>query len=125
MKLVDDIGFDQSFSFIFSPRPGTPAAALEDTTPYETKVKRLQELQAAVEAHSVSISEKMVGSVEQVLVTGTSKKDPNELTGRTECNRIVNFKGHPRLIHQMVPMEITTAYAHSLRGEVVTSETVV
>jgi tRNA-2-methylthio-N6-dimethylallyladenosine synthase len=125
MKLVDDIGFDQSFSFIFSPRPGTPAAALEDTTPYETKVRRLQELQAAVEAHSVSISEKMVGSVEQVLVTGTSKKDPNELTGRTECNRIVNFKGHPRLIHQMVPMEITTAYAHSLRGEVVTSETVV
>ena len=124
MKLVEDIGFDQSFSFIFSPRPGTPAAALEDTTPYETKVRRLQELQAAVEAHSVSISEKMVGSVEQVLVTGTSKKDPNELTGRTECNRIVNFKGHPRLIHQMVPMEITTAYAHSLRGELVTSETV-
>jgi tRNA-2-methylthio-N6-dimethylallyladenosine synthase len=124
MKLVDDIGFDQSFSFIFSPRPGTPAAALEDTTPYETKVRRLQELQAAVEAHSVSISEKMVGSVEQVLVTGTSKKDPNELTGRTECNRIVNFKGHPRLIHQMVPMEITIAYAHSLRGEVVTTETV-
>lgn len=124
MKLVDDIGFDQSFSFIFSPRPGTPAAALEDTTPYEVKVKRLQELQAAVEAHSVSISEKMVGSVEQVLVTGTSKKDASELTGRTECNRIVNFKGHPRLIHQMVPMEITTAYAHSLRGEVVTTETV-
>jgi tRNA-2-methylthio-N6-dimethylallyladenosine synthase len=122
MKLVHDVGFDASFSFIFSPRPGTPAAALEDTTPYETKVRRLQELQAAIEAHAVSISRSMVGKVEKVLVTGTSKKDPNELTGRTECNRIVNFKGQPRLIHQLVDMEITTAYAHSLRGEVVTAE---
>jgi tRNA-2-methylthio-N6-dimethylallyladenosine synthase len=120
MKLVADVGFDASFSFIFSPRPGTPAANLEDTTPYETKVARLQELQAAIEANALAISQRMVGRVEQVLVTGHAKKDATELMGRTECNRIVNFPGPARLMNQLVAVRITTAFAHSLRGEVVT-----
>ena len=124
MKLVHDVGFDQSFSFIFSPRPGTPAAALEDSTPYEVKVKRLQELQAAIEANTLRISESMVGRTERILVTGHAKKDPTELMGRTECNRIVNFKGQPRLMNQLVDVNITQAFAHSLRAEVLTTEAV-
>ena len=124
MKLVQDVGFDASFSFIFSPRPGTPAAALEDTTPYEVKVRRLQELQAAIEAHALTISQGMVGRVEKVLVTGNARKDASELMGRTECNRIVNFAGSPRLMNQLVDVRITTAFAHSLRGEVLTTEEV-
>ena len=122
MKLVEDVGFDQSFSFIFSPRPGTPAAALEDTTPHEVKVQRLQQVQQTIEAHALTISQSMVGQVRSVLVEGPSKRDPNELMGRTECNRIVNFPGQARLIGQMVDARITTAYAHSLRGEVVIKE---
>ena len=102
---------------------GTPAAALEDTTPYETKVKRLQELQAAIEAHALTISQGMVGRVEKVLVTGNARKDASELMGRTECNRIVNFAGMPRLIGQMIDVQITQAYPHSLRGDVVVTET--
>ncbi|MCV2420263.1 tRNA (N6-isopentenyl adenosine(37)-C2)-methylthiotransferase MiaB [Paucibacter sp. DJ2R-2] len=124
MKLVHDIGFDASFSFIFSPRPGTPAAALEDTTPYEVKVKRLQELQAVIEANTLAISETMVGTTQRILVTGNARKDASELMGRTECNRIVNFKGQPRLMNQLVDVRITQAFAHSLRAEVLTSETV-
>ena len=123
MKLVDDVGFDASFSFIYSPRPGTPAANLEDTTPHETKVRRLQELQAAIEAHAVSISKTLVGQTQRILVCGHAKKDPSELMGRTECNRIVNFKGHARLMHQLIDVRITEAFAHSMRGEVLTSET--
>ncbi len=118
MKLVHDVGFDASFSFIFSPRPGTPAANLDDTTPYETKVKRLQELQAAIEAHALTISERMVGSTQKILVSGHARKDASELMGRTECNRIVNFMGQPRLMNQLVDVRITQAFAHSLRGEV-------
>ena len=124
MKLVRDVGFDQSFSFIFSPRPGTPAAALEDTTPYEVKVARLQELQAEIEANTLRISESMVGKTERILVTGHAKKDPSELMGRTECNRIVNFKGQPRLMNQLVDVNITQAFAHSLRAEVLVGEVV-
>ncbi|WIV96846.1 tRNA (N6-isopentenyl adenosine(37)-C2)-methylthiotransferase MiaB [Kinneretia aquatilis] len=124
MKLVHDIGFDASFSFIFSPRPGTPAAALEDTTPYEVKVKRLQELQAVIEANTLAISETMVGTTQRILVTGNARKDASELMGRTECNRIVNFKGQPRLMNQLVDVRITQAFAHSLRAEVLTAETV-
>jgi tRNA-2-methylthio-N6-dimethylallyladenosine synthase len=86
-------------------------------------VRRLQELQAAIEANAVKISEGMVGKVERILVTGTSRKDASELMGRTECNRIVNFKGHPRLMNQLIDVRITTAFAHSLRGEVLTVET--
>ena len=122
MKLVRDIGFDASFSFIFSPRPGTPAAALADTTPYEVKVARLQELQAEIEANTLRISDSMVGKTERILVTGHAKKDPSELMGRTECNRIVNFKGQPRLMNQLVDVNITQAFAHSLRAEVLTTQ---
>ncbi|MDY0744445.1 tRNA (N6-isopentenyl adenosine(37)-C2)-methylthiotransferase MiaB [Paucibacter sp. R3-3] len=124
MKLVRDVGFDQSFSFIFSPRPGTPAAALEDTTPYTEKVRRLQELQAEIEANTLRISEAMVGRTERILVTGHARKDPTELMGRTECNRIVNFKGNARLMNQLIDVKITTAFAHSLRGEVLLKEEV-
>ena len=124
MKLVDDVGFDASYSFIFSPRPGTPAAALEDLTPYEAKVARLQELQAAIEANSLAISQTMVGSTQKILVTGNARKDASELMGRTECNRIVNFKGQPRLMNQLVDVTITQALAHSLRAEVLTLDEV-
>lgn len=122
MKLVEDVGFDASFSFIFSPRPGTPAANLEDTTPYETKVKRLQQLQAAIEANAIRISETLVGTTQKILVTGNARKDASELMGRTECNRIVNFKGHPRLMNQLIDVTITQAFAHSLRAEVPVTE---
>ncbi|MBN8503953.1 MAG: tRNA (N6-isopentenyl adenosine(37)-C2)-methylthiotransferase MiaB [Burkholderiales bacterium] len=124
MKLIEDVGFDASFSFIFSPRPGTPAANLPDDTPNEVKVARLQQLQAAIEAHAFSLSQQLVGTRQPVLVTGHAKKDPSELMGRTECNRIVNFKGHERLMHQLIDLDITDAYPHSLRGAVPTVETV-
>ncbi len=122
MKLIEDIGFDNSFSFVFSPRPGTPAANLHDDTPQEVKLKRLQHLQAAIEANGRKISEAMVGSVQRILVEGPSKKDPNELQGRTENNRIVNFAGGrhgKRLIGQMIDVKIVLAYPNSLRGELV------
>ena len=122
MKLIDELGFDNSFSFIFSPRPGTPAANLMDDTPHEVKLKRLQKVQAAIEANIRSISAKRVGTVQRILVEGPSKRDSAELMGRTECNRAVNFKGPQRLIGQMVDVNITLAYPHSLRGEVLTVE---
>lgn len=123
MKLVEDVGFDASFSFIFSPRPGTPAANLPDDTPYEVKVARLQQLQAAIEAHAFGISQTLVGTRQQVLVTGNARKDASELMGRTECNRIVNFKGAPRLMNELIELDITEAYPHSLRGAVPVTET--
>jgi tRNA-2-methylthio-N6-dimethylallyladenosine synthase len=122
MKLIEDVGYDASFSFVFSPRPGTPAAALEDTTPQEVKLKRLQHLQATIEANVQRISASRVGTVQRILVEGPSKKDASELMGRTECNRIVNFKGQPRLVGQMIDVRITQALPHSLRGEVVVKE---
>jgi tRNA-2-methylthio-N6-dimethylallyladenosine synthase len=125
MKLVDDVGYDASFSFIFSPRPGTPAATLHDETPHDVKLKRLQHLQRVLEDNVRRISESRLGTVQRILVEGPSRKDPNELMGRTECNRIVNFKGAPRLVGQMVDVTITQALPHSLRGEVVVSEPVV
>jgi tRNA-2-methylthio-N6-dimethylallyladenosine synthase len=118
MQLIEDIGFDSSFSFVFSPRPGTPAAALHDDTPQATKLARLQQLQAAIEAHARTISASLVGSVQRVLVEGTSRKSGDELMGRTECNRIVNFAAPARLVGQMVELRITAALPHSLRGEV-------
>jgi len=124
MKLVDDIGFDASYSFIFSARPGTPAAALQDDTPNEVKLKRLQHLQAVLEANVVRYSQELVGKVQRILVEGPSRKDATELMGRTECNRIVNFPGGPnpeRLIGQLIDVHITQAYPHSLRAEVVVS----
>jgi tRNA-2-methylthio-N6-dimethylallyladenosine synthase len=127
MKLIEDVGFDASFSFVFSPRPGTPAAALHDDTPQEVKLKRLQHLQATIEANVRRISDSRVGTVQRILVEGPSKKDPTELMGRTECNRIVNFPGGPnaaRLVGQMIDVQITSALPHSLRGEVVVKEAV-
>ncbi|HEY0856351.1 MAG TPA: tRNA (N6-isopentenyl adenosine(37)-C2)-methylthiotransferase MiaB [Albitalea sp.] len=120
MKLIDDVGFDASFSFIFSPRPGTPAAALHDDTPQAVKLQRLQHLQAVIEANARRISASLVGTVQRILVEGPSRKDAAELMGRTECNRIVNFKGQPRLVGRMVDVTITEAYPHSLRAETVT-----
>ncbi len=122
MKLIEDIGFDASFSFIYSARPGTPAAALPDDTPQEVKLARLQELQAAIEENVRRISASRVGTRQRILVEGPSRKDPSELMGRTECNRIVNFPGGPnaaRLVGQMIDVTITSALPHSLRGEVV------
>lgn len=124
MKLIDDVGFDASFSFVFSPRPGTPAAALPDDTPQEVKLKRLQHLQAVIEDNARRISASLVGSVQRILVEGPSRKDASELMGRTECNRIVNFKGQPRMIGRMIDVTITEAYPHSLRAEVVVNEAV-
>lgn len=126
MKLVQDVGFDASFSFIFSPRPGTPAANLPDDTPHEVKLQRLQTLQKALQANVARISASRVGTVQRILVEGPSKKNPHELMGRTECNRIVNFDGGPhgqRLVGQMIEVRITQALPHSLRGEVVVRET--
>ncbi len=116
MQLIEEIGFDQSFSFIYSARPGTPAASLPDDTPMEIKKARLHRLQARINEMAQSISEAMVGSRQRILVEGRSKKNANELAGRTENNRVVNFAGPPALIGQMVEVEITGALAHSLRG---------
>ena len=118
MKLIEDIGFDQSFSFIYSQRPGTPAASFEDGVPLEVKKQRLQRLQARINEFAAGISEAMVGSVQPVLVEGPSKKNERELCGRTENNRVVNFPGDTRLVGQMIDVEITRAMSHSLRGRV-------
>jgi tRNA-2-methylthio-N6-dimethylallyladenosine synthase len=121
MKLITDIGFDASFSFIFSPRPGTPAANLHDDTPHEVKLRRLQHLQATVEDNVRRIGESRVGTVQRILVEGASRKSAAELMGRTECNRIVNFDAGPqgqRLVGQMIDVRITEALPHSMRGQV-------
>ena len=124
LKLVEDIGFDQSFSFIYSRRPGTPAANLADDTPDAVKHERLARLQAAINANARRYSEAMVGSVQPVLVEGPSRKDRAELTGRTENMRAVNFPGSPRLIGQFVAVAITEARANSLRGRVLQADDV-
>ncbi|NBW51831.1 MAG: tRNA (N6-isopentenyl adenosine(37)-C2)-methylthiotransferase MiaB [Betaproteobacteria bacterium] len=124
MKLIGDIGFDNSFSFIFSPRPGTPAANLHDDTPHEVKLARLQELQAAINANIATISNQRLGTVQRILVEGGSKRDNGELMGRTECNRVVNFAGNPRLVGQLVDVTITETRSYTLRGEVLTTETI-
>jgi tRNA-2-methylthio-N6-dimethylallyladenosine synthase len=129
MKLITDVGYDASFSFIFSPRPGTPAANLPDDTPHDVKLKRLQHLQAVLEENVRRISASRQDTVQRILVEGPSRKSTTEapeLMGRTECNRIVNFDGGPngaRLVGQMVDVRITQALPHSLRGEVLTHET--
>ncbi len=122
MKLSHDVRFDNSFSFIFSPRPGTPAANLHDDTPHEVKLRRLQELQAVINNNIKEISEERVGTVQRLLVEGISKRDGSELMGRTECNRVVNFPGNERLIGQLIDVRITEAKTYTLRGEVVTTE---
>ena len=121
MKLIADVGFDQSFSFIYSRRPGTPAADLEDNTSSEEKHARLDRLQKHISAHAATISQAMVGTVQTVLVEGPSRKDPNELTGKTENMRSVNFAAPKRLVGQFVDVLITEALTNSLRGRVVTA----
>ncbi|MCC7634971.1 tRNA (N6-isopentenyl adenosine(37)-C2)-methylthiotransferase MiaB [Stenotrophomonas rhizophila] len=119
MQLIEDIGFDHSFSFIYSRRPGTPAADLPDTLGDAEKHARLSRLQARINQQAAAISEKMVGSVQTVLVEGPSKRNPNELTGKSENMRSVNFPGHPRLVGQFVDVVITEAYSNSLRARMV------
>ncbi|HZV99615.1 MAG TPA: tRNA (N6-isopentenyl adenosine(37)-C2)-methylthiotransferase MiaB [Methylophilaceae bacterium] len=119
MKLIEDIGFDFSYSFVYSPRPGTPASYLNDDTPQEVKLQRLARLQAVNEAQGKAISASMVGSLQRVLVGSTSRKDANELAGRTDNNRIVNFPADKKYINQFVTVRITEALPHTLRGELV------
>jgi tRNA-2-methylthio-N6-dimethylallyladenosine synthase len=122
LALIDDIGFDSSFSFIYSPRPGTPAADLADDTPQAVKLERLRILQARIESRAQAISESMVGSVQRVLVDAASRKNASELAGRTSNNRVVNFPGPPALIGGFVDLRIVSALPHSLRGEQLRTE---
>ncbi len=117
MTLIEEIGFDASFSFIYSRRPGTPAAALPDDTPHEVKLARLQRLQAKIEQQAQVISHSMVGTLQRVLVEGAARKDAAELCGRTGNNRVVNFPGSRELSGRLVDVMVTTALPHSLRGE--------
>ena len=116
MDLVHEIGFDMSFSFIYSPRPGTPAANLPDPTPMDVKKQRLKILQDRLLIQSSRYSESMIGSTQRILVTGVSKKSAQQLAGRTECNRVVNFDGNAELIGQFVDVHITEAQPNSLRA---------
>ncbi len=122
MKLVTEVGYDSSFSFIFSPRPGTPAAALQDDTPHAVKLARLQQLQATLDENVTRISASRLGTVQRVLVESPARKDPTQLFGRTECNRAVVLTGPQRLVGQMVDVRITDAPQRVLRGEVLTRE---
>jgi tRNA-2-methylthio-N6-dimethylallyladenosine synthase len=122
LDLVAEVNFDNSYSFVYSPRPGTPAANLPDDTPLSVKKDRLNRLQALLNNQSMAISEAMVGSIQTILVTGLSKKDADKLSGRTENNRIVNFSGNKRLIGSFVDVTITEALPNSLRGEIVTTD---
>ena len=118
MRLVDEVGYDTSFSFIFSPRPGTPAANLHDDTPHSVKQARLARLQATLDEQVRAISASRAGTVQRILVEGSSRKNKQELMGRTECTRVVNFEGHPRLIGQMIDVQVTEAMQRALRGRV-------
>ena len=119
MALIEEIEFDQSFSFIYSARPGTPASDLPDNVPYEVKRERLQILQDVIAESSRKISERMVGTVQPVLVDRPAKKNPRQLSGRTENNRVVNFSGPPQLIGHFADLVITEALPNSLRGRLV------
>jgi len=124
MKLIHEIGFDQSFSFTYSRRPGTPAADLNDETQEEVKKQRLKILQDRINQNSMAISESMVGKNETILVTGISKKDPGQLQGRTENNRVVNFTCNDQsLIGNFIQVSITRAFRNSLLGKVTTVAT--
>ena len=122
LKLAEDLAYDDAYSFIYSPRPGTPAANLQDDTPHEEKVERLQRLQAVVQQSSLAIARGMVGSRQRVLVEGPSRKDASELSGRCPNNRMVNFPGAPELIGQLIDVDITSAMSHTLRGEPVAEQ---
>jgi tRNA-2-methylthio-N6-dimethylallyladenosine synthase len=116
LQLIDEVAFDASFSFLYSRRPGTPAAELADDTPRADKLERLQRLQAKLDSHAQAVSARMVGTVQRVLVEGPARKNPTELAGRTSNNRVVNFPGPSRLIGQFVDVAIERALSHSLRG---------
>lgn len=118
MELINDVSFDESYSFIYSPRPGTPAADLLDDTPYEVKLARLHHLQEKIQLNAQAISQEMVGTVQRVLVEGPSKKDPGEFCGRTDNNRVVNFAGHAGLVGSFTDIKITAVSSHTLRGEI-------
>ncbi|TCT10803.1 tRNA (N6-isopentenyl adenosine(37)-C2)-methylthiotransferase MiaB [Paralcaligenes ureilyticus] len=122
LKLIEDVGFDQSFSFVYSRRPGTPAADLHDDTSKEQKLARLHRLQALINEQASVISHAMVGSTQRVLVEGPSRRDPNELMGRTENNRIINFVGQPRLVGQMLDVRVVQALTNTLKGAIAISE---
>lgn len=117
VQLVRELAFDLSFVFIYSPRPGTPAAELEDSTPYQVKVNRLECLNELIEAQTKRINQAMLNTVQACLVEGVSKKDPKQLQGRTANNRVVNFSGDISLLNQLVPIRITQAHTFSLKGE--------
>jgi len=121
MALIEEVGFDLSFSFIYSPRPGTPAAELPDNVTMEVKKRRLEALQKRINRQASEISQAMIGTVQIILVEGKSKKNPLQMTGRTENNRVVNFNGHPRLTGQFVDLMITEALPNSLRGRMLES----
>ena len=119
MNLIAEVGFDQSFSFIYSPRPGTPAAALPDEVPHEVKQRRLELLQQRLNSQARAISQRMVGSRQRVLVERPAKRDPRQLAGRTDNNRWVNFDGPETLLHHFADVVITEAMPNSLRGRLV------
>ena len=121
MKLIEDVGFDASFSFLYSARPGTPAASLEDTTPQAVKAERLKRLQQRIDAQALVISQAMIGSTQRVLVENVSSKDGDRLIGRTDNNRVVSFVGGADLIHHYTDVKITEASARNLRGDAVVS----
>ena len=114
MRLIDDVGFDASFSFVYSPRPGTPAARLPDETPYSVKLERLQRLQRKIDDNAAEISRNMLGKIERVLVVGPARRGEGMLSARTDNNRIVNFAGDPSLINQMTNVRITEVFPHTL-----------
>ena len=117
MTLIEDVGFDASFSFVYSPRPGTPAARLPDDTPYSVKLARLQRLQKRIDENAAEISRGMLGKIERVLVLGPAKRGEGELMARTDNNRIVNFPGPASIINQMANVRITEVFPHTLGGE--------
>ncbi len=119
LQLVEEVDFDDSFSFIYSARPGTPAADLVDNTSHSVKLERLQQLQAQISQQSRKISQRMVGSTQRILVEGTSKKNADEFSGRTDNNRVVNFAGNKDMIGRFIDVQIVDALPHSLRGEVI------
>jgi len=118
MKLIDDVHFDESFSFIYSSRPGTPAADLPDDTSHQIKLTRLYRLQEKIRLNAQAISQGMVGTIQRILVEGSSRKDPGEFCGRTDNNRVVNFAGHTGLIGSFIDIRITAVSSHTLRGEI-------
>jgi tRNA-2-methylthio-N6-dimethylallyladenosine synthase len=119
MSLVEEVGFDHSFSFVFSPRPGTPAAALDDETGADEKLERLRRLQAKIEAQGDAISRSRLGTTQRILVEGASRRNSGEWMGRTACNRVVNFVAAEVQVGSMADVRISEVRGHSLHGELV------